>query len=268
LRKRCRDVIATVSSRVVSESRTGIQEVAMSNRVSPPSRLFPIAFAVLAAATAGALLTPAAHAAAQALSVLVTNTDAIRIPATLVGPASVSIAGTPSVSLAGTPSVAIASDGRAPVQAAKVFFGSPDTFDCGQIYQVPAGKRLVVQYVGVEAFGLTPTNKVAVRLNASSEAAQLNIPIARTTVSHHGCASHRCRRGSTMGADGSCRGEPAPDGIRDKYARAGHSHGSHRDALGRDRGHAHCRHRGDVIHHIVQDGREPIQGSKVISTTV
>jgi hypothetical protein len=151
----------------------------MSNRVSPPSRLFPIAFAVLAAATAGAVLTPAAHAAAQALSVLVTNTDANPIPATLVGPASVSIAGTPSVSVAGTPSVVIASDGREPVQAAKVFFGSPDTFDCGQIYQVPAGKRLVVQYVGVEAFGLTSTNKVAVRLNASSEAAQLNIPMTK-----------------------------------------------------------------------------------------
>jgi hypothetical protein len=151
----------------------------MSNRVSPPSRLFPIAFAVLAAATAGALLTPAAHAAAQALSVLVTNTDANPIPATLVGPASVSIAGTPSVSVAGTPSVVIASDGREPVQAAKVFLGSPGTFDCGQIYQVPAGKRLVVQYVGVEAFGLTPTNKVAVRLTATSEAAQLNIPITK-----------------------------------------------------------------------------------------
>ena len=151
----------------------------MSNRVRPPSRLFSIAFAMIGAAIAGALLTPAAHAAAQALSVLVTNTAENPVPATVVGTPSVSIAGTPSVIVAGTPSVAIATDGREPVQAAKVFVGSPDTLDCGQIYQVPAGKRLVVQYVGVEAFGLSPTNKVAVRLNASSEAAQLNIPITK-----------------------------------------------------------------------------------------
>jgi hypothetical protein len=149
----------------------------MNDRVRPRYRLFPITLGVLVAAATGALFTPAAHAAAQALSVLVTNTAANPVPTALVGTPSVTVAGTPSVSLVGTPSVAIASDGREPVQGTKVLLASGSTVACRQIYQVPAGKRLVVQYVGVEAFGLNPTNKVAVRLNATSEAAQLNIPV-------------------------------------------------------------------------------------------
>ena len=139
-------------------------------------RQLVIAATLLIAAAAGSLWVPTAHAAVgQLLSVLVTNKSEQAIPTTLIGTPPVTIAGTPTIGITGTPSINIVRDGRAPIQGSKVIT-TPDDLGCATLYTVADGKRLVVEYVGVEAL-LPATNKVAVRVGAFSAFAQINIPI-------------------------------------------------------------------------------------------
>jgi hypothetical protein len=139
-------------------------------------RRLVITVALLIAAGAGALWAPTAHAAvSQLLTVFVTNTPEQAIPTALIGTPSVAIAGTPTVGIAGTPSINIVRDGREPIQGSKVIT-TPDELGCATLYTVADGKRLVVEYVGVEAL-LAATNKVAVKVGAFSANSQINIPI-------------------------------------------------------------------------------------------
>lgn len=132
------------------------------------ARRIGFAIALTAAAAIGTLVAPVVPVAAKDLmNVFVTNSAAAPVPTSIVG--------TPSVSVAGMPTVKVENAGE-PVQHS-IVLSTGGKIDCNTLYEVPAGHRLVVEYINVEAFGLTATNRPHVRVSGTSIFGSVAMPL-------------------------------------------------------------------------------------------
>jgi len=122
--------------------------------------LLAVVLVAVCAALGGTVLrAPLAAAAKPVTDVFVDNTADSPIPVQQQGTATVSIEGTPTVSVA---------DSREPFQKGLNGFLSGSTFSDTEAFTVPAGKRLVVQYVSVSA-AVPPDEGVLVGFQADQE---------------------------------------------------------------------------------------------------
>jgi hypothetical protein len=138
----------------------------VKSSTTPLTPLVPLA--MLASLIAGMLVAPVAPAIAkEVIDVFVTNTAANPVPATIIGTPSVSIAGTPTVSVTTT---------RTPLQGENSV-SVEGNGECQQLYAVPAGKRLTVEYVNVFANFVFLGNRVGAEIGTSPVSISVAIPM-------------------------------------------------------------------------------------------
>ena len=103
---------------------------------------------------------------AQTVTVNNSSINPVPVSAQQAGPWTVGLSGTPAVSLSGTPTVNVA-DAREPFQARASAFGDSDDFGTTASFSVPAGKRLVVEFLSASA-SIPPSQSAVVSVDGGA----------------------------------------------------------------------------------------------------